>query len=147
MMIRAWDKITSGLCAIGGALIGLYGGWSVLIKVLLIFNVLDYLSGYVCAWAGRSPKTETGGVSSKVGFIGLAKKAFIWAVILIATQLDVVMGAEMFQTAAIGFYIANEGVSILENAAALGVPLPAIIRKALDMLKEQSEDKINDDEE
>ena len=85
-------------------------------------------------------------MSSKVGFIGLAKKAFIWAVILIATQLDVVMGAEMFQTAAIGFYIANEGVSILENAAALGVPLPGIIRKALDMLKEQSEDKMDDDE-
>ena len=139
-----WEKIgkigaKASTFLIGGAA-GLLGPWNALLTTLAALMVLDYLTGLVVPWCGKSPKTETGGVSSKVGFIGLAKKAFIIVIVLLATLLDraINTGAMVWQTAATCFYIANEGLSVLENAALMGVPVPGAVTKALELFRKKS---------
>ena len=138
-----WDKLTKAGAAVVGALAGLLGEWNVMLTALAVLMVLDYLSGLLCAWRGVSPKTMTGGVSSKVSFDGLAKKAFIMLIVLLATILDHVidMGSAVFQTAATMYYIANEGISILENAALLGVPFPERMKKTLEAMKQKADEE------
>jgi toxin secretion/phage lysis holin len=134
-----WEKITKGVFAVGGAIAGVFGGWNTMLTLLAMAMVLDYISGLMVAWSGRSPKSESGGVSSRVGFIGLMKKAFILLIVLLATLIDRAIGNEtlIFQMAAAFYYFANEGISILENAALLGVPFPAKIKDALEELQEK----------
>ena len=138
----SWDKVTKALAGAAGAIAGLLGEWNVLLTVLAIMMVLDYLTGLVVAWRGKSPKTETGGVSSRAGFDGLIRKAFIMVVVLVATLLDTAIGnsARVFQTAATTYYIANEGISILENTALMGVVYPAFVMRALETLRQKSDE-------
>lgn len=137
-----WDKIIKGACAILGVIAGLYGEWTAALSILAIMMGVDYITGVLVAITGRSPKTDGGGLSSKIGFIGIAKKGFIMLIVLVATQLDRAIGntAMIFQTATVFYYIANEGLSILENAEAIGVPFPAFIRERLESMRE-SKDK------
>ena len=72
-----WERMTKGLAAVCGAVAGLLGEWTLMLTVLAALMGLDYLTGLIVAWRGRSPKTEGGGVSSRVGFDGLIRKAFI----------------------------------------------------------------------
>ena len=141
-----WDKIIKGACAILGVIAGLYGEWTAALSILAIMMGLDYITGVLVAITGRSPKTDGGGLSSKIGFIGIAKKGFIMLIVLVATQLDRAIGntAMIFQTATVFYYIANEGLSILENAEAIGVPFPAFIKQRLETMREQK-DKPPDD--
>lgn len=142
-MATIWDKIAKAAAAVAGFIAGIFGGWSAMMTLLAAAMVIDYLSGLIVAWCGKSPKTETGGVSSEVGFKGLAKKGFIVLIVLLATLLDRSVGNEtlIFQTAAAFYYFANEGISILENAALLGVPFPAKIKEALVAMKEKQDSK------
>lgn len=142
-----WDKITKGVLAVMGAIAGLFGGWNTVLTLLAVAMVLDYISGLIVAWTGRSPKSETGGVSSRVGFIGLAKKAFILLIVLLATLIDRAIGNEtlIFQMATAFYYFANEGISILENAALMGVPFPEKVKSALEELKESKTARRTDD--
>ena len=137
----SWDNITKALAAAAGAVAGLLGEWNVLLTILAILMLTDYLTGLIVAWRGKSPKTEGGGVSSKAGFDGLIRKFFIMVVILVATLLDTAIGnsTRMFQTAATMYYIANEGISILENTALMGVKYPVLIEKALETLREKND--------
>ena len=135
----SWDKILKACAGVLGAIAGLLGEWNMLLTVLACFMVIDYLTGLIVAWRGKSPKTESGGVSSRAGFDGLIRKFFIMVVVLVATLLDRAIGnsAAIFQTAATFYYIANEGISILENTSLMGVPYPAFIKNALDTLKDK----------
>lgn len=137
-----WDKIVKWLAGAVGAVAGLLGEWNVLLTILAIMMALDYFTGLIVAWRGRSPKTEGGGVSSRVGFDGLIRKAFIMVVVLVATLLDTAIGnaAHVFQTAAVMYYIANEGVSILENTALMGVVYPRFIMRALETMREKNDE-------
>lgn len=137
----SWDNITKALAAALGAVAGLLGEWNVLLTILAILMLTDYLTGLIVAWRGKSPKTEGGGVSSRAGFDGLIRKFFIMVVILVATLLDVAIGnaTRIFQTAATMYYIANEGISILENTALMGVKYPVFIEKALEALREKND--------
>ena len=145
----SWDKIIKALAAVAGAVLGLFGEWTNLHTILVVLMLIDYVTGCVVAALGRSPKTESGGLSSKVGFVGLAKKGFIMAIVLLATMLDRALGntSLMFQSTALCYYIANEGLSILENAGLLGVPYPAKLRKALESLREKDKEDEDDTEE
>ena len=136
-----WERVVKTLAGIAGAIAGLLGEWNVLLTILAIMMLTDYLTGLVCAWRGRSPKTEGGGVSSRVGFDGLIRKAFIMVVVLVATLLDTAIGntTRVFQTAATMYYIANEGISILENTSLMGVPYPAFVRNALENMRERND--------
>ena len=137
-----WDKILKVLAAVAGAICGLFGEWNTMLTILVVAMTTDYISGWIVAWCGKSPKTENGGLSSKIGFIGIAKKAFIMILVLLATLLDRAIGgdAAVFQSSLVLYYIANEGLSILENAALLGVRFPAKLKKALETMREQEDD-------
>lgn len=126
---------------IGGAVAGFFGAWDDALTYLLVLNAIDFASGLVCAFRGKSHKTVSGGVSSGVVFDGVARKAFMWLIVLLAAALDRSIGdgsSMSFRTAAAFFYIANEALSILENAALLDLPVPEFIRKALEVLLEKS---------
>ena len=137
-----WDKLIKGLAAAAGAIAGLLGGWNLMLTLLAIAMALDYVSGVVVGWAGKSPKTEGGGVSSAVGFKGLLKKAVIMGMVLLATLLDRALGtgSTVFQTAAVFYYLANEGLSIIENAALMGVPFPPKVKATLEAMKAKGDD-------
>lgn len=137
-----WDKVLKYIAGAAGAVAGLLGEWNVALTILAIFMVLDYITGLIVAWRGRSPKTAGGGVSSRVGFDGLIRKFFIMIVVLVATLLDRVIGnsAAVFQTAATMYYIANEGISILENTALMGVVYPKFIMRALETMREENDE-------
>ena len=138
-----WDKILKILAGVAGAICGLFGEWSTTLTILVAVMAIDYISGVIVAACGKSPKTEAGGLSSKVGFIGIAKKGFIMLLVLLATMLDRAIGNEtmVFQTSLVFYYIANEGLSVLENAALMGLPFPEKLKKALETLRDQEEKK------
>lgn len=144
-----WDKILKGICLVAGMIVGLYGEWTAALTILAVMMAVDYITGVLVAITGKSPKTDGGGLSSKIGFVGIAKKGFIMLIVLVATQLDKAIGntSMVFQTATVFYYIANEGLSILENAELMGVPFPAFIRKRLESMREQKDKPPDDGEE
>ena len=139
--MEIWNKAVKALATIGGAIAGIFGEWSMLMTVLATAMVLDYISGVLVAAFGKSLKTEGGHLDSKVGFVGLAKKAFIIMIVLLATLLDKALGtnAMVFQTATVCYYIANEGISVVENAGLMGLPVPEVVKRALEQMKEKKE--------
>ena len=138
----SWDKIVKALAAVAGAIAGLFGQWNTMLTILVVVMAIDYISGVLVAACGKSPKTEAGGLSSKVGFIGIAKKGFIMLLVLLATMLDRAIGNEtmVFQTSLVFYYIANEGLSVLENAALMGMPFPEKLKKALETLRDRDDE-------
>lgn len=130
-MDQFWKGAIRAVAGIGGAIAGAMGGWDATLKVLVVMMVVDYLTGLMVAFMGRSEKTEYGGLSSKVGFVGLLKKGMMLMVVLVATMLDAAMGMAVCRDAACWFYIANEGLSLLENLNLAGVPFPAKIKELL----------------
>ena len=139
--MEIWNKLVKALATVGGAIAGIFGEWSILMTILAAAMVLDYISGVLVAAFGKSLKSEGGHLDSKVGFVGLAKKALIIMIVLLATLLDKALGAEamVFQTATVCYYIANEGISVVENAGLMGLPVPEVVRRALEQMKEKKE--------
>ena len=137
---KIWDKLICYGAAAAGAIAGAFGGWDTLLSVLMAMMAADYLSGFVVAAMGRSLKTVYGGLSSKVGAMGLAKKGLMLLCVLVAAMLDQAMGADhaVCRDAVCWFYVANEGLSLLENAAYLGLPIPDKLREILAQLHERS---------
>lgn len=127
-------KFYKSLAAFGGSIITyLWGGWSALLGILLAFVVIDYITGVAAA-------AKNGELSSSVGMWGIAKKVLIFLIVAIAYLIDEALGTNtIIKDAAIYFYLANEVISILENAGRLGAPLPPILTKAIEMLKGKSE--------
>lgn len=142
-MDTVWTKTLRALSALGGAVAGALGGWDRLLTVLVCMMAIDYLSGMAVAVLGRSQKTEYGGLSSKVGAQGLAKKGLMLLVVLVAALLDNAMGGgnAMCRDAAAWFYIANEGLSLLENLSLAGVPFPQRLRELLGQKRDEQEDE------
>lgn len=124
----------------GSAIASFFGGWDAALVTLLIFMGVDYLTGLIVAGVFHtSPKTENGALESRAGWKGLCRKGVTLLVVLVATRLDMVMGSTFIRDAAIIAFIANETISIIENAGLMGVPIPAVITKAIEVLKEKSE--------
>jgi toxin secretion/phage lysis holin len=138
-MNSIWDKIVKIAAAAVGAVAGAFGGWSWLMTVLLVCMAADYLSGTIVAWMGKSTKTEYGGLSSKVGALGLMRKGLMLMVVLVAALLDRALGQgnAMFRDAVCWFYVANEGISLMENLNLAGVPFP---QKLKDLLGEKAKE-------
>ena len=133
----AWRAIQIAAATIGGVLSALFGELDVFLKALLVFIVLDYLTGIVVAIVRKQ-------LSSEVGFKGIAKKVMILVLVMVGQIVDTVIGIETFRTMVILFYITNEGVSILENAVNLGLPVPAKLKAILQQISsdgDKSEDK------
>lgn len=135
------EMICAGIGAVGGAIASALGGWDAALATLIIFMAIDYISGLIVAGVFRnSPKTESGTLESKAGWKGLCRKAVTLLFVLIAYRLDLVIGVNYIRDAVIIGFIANELISIVENAGLMGIPLPAVIENAIDILTKKSDD-------
>ena len=126
-----WDIIVKTAAAAAGAVAGYLGGLPVLVQVMAIMMAIDYVTGLICAWKGVSAKSEDGTLSSKAGFEGLLRKGIMILIVYLAWHLDRAIGSAILHNAVVCFYLANEGISILENTTLLGVPWPEKLRDAL----------------
>lgn len=133
-MKEVWSTIQLVFSGIGGTLGYFLGGLDGMLYTLLVFVVIDYLTGILCAIADKK-------LSSEVGFNGIARKIIIFALVGIAHLLDVqILGhVGVLRAMVIFFYVSNEGISIVENAAHLGLPIPEKLRTILQQLKEKEE--------
>ena len=129
------------IAGIVGVFTALLGGYDIYLKSLLIFMLLDYVLGLTVASLGRSKNSEQGGLSSSVAWFGLIKKLTYLTLIIIAIELDILLGLTIVRQATIIFFIINELISITENIGLLGVKLPPVILKAIDLLQNESEEK------
>lgn len=139
-------KVTfiSVLSAVGSFFANLFGGWTSDLVTLLIMMGIDFTMGLLIAavWK-KSGKSETGALSSWSAWKGLCRKGVSLLFVLIAYRLDIALGVEYIRTAVIIGFIINELISIVENAGIMGIPIPGVITRAIDMLKNKSEgDKI-----
>lgn len=141
------EKVLQALAAAAGAVVSFFSGLPPLIWVLLSVMSLDYITGIITGIMGKSSKTEHGGLSSSTAFLGLMKKALILIVVLVAALVDraVTMGAGIEFAAVTGatclWFIASEGMSIIENAATMGVKVPGVLMKALEIMHDKGENK------
>lgn len=136
----------TSLCAalgiLGGAISAAFGGWDASLKALVVFMAVDYISGLVVAGVfHNSNKSENGALESRAGFKGLLRKFAVLTVVFVACQIDVLLGTNFVRDAVVIGFAVNEALSILENAALMGVPIPPVILKSLDVLKKQNDDK------
>ena len=135
----------NGLCTIvgtvGGFIASLFGGWDTALATLLIFMAVDYATGLIVAGVfHKSQKTESGALESRAGWKGLCRKGTSLLVVLVAYRLDLVIGSNFVKDATIIAFIANETISIIENAGLMGAPIPAVVVKAIDVLKQKADD-------
>ena len=138
-------RVITGVGIIGSLITSLFGGWSEAMTTLLIFMMLDYVTGLVVAGVfHKSPKSENGALESKAGWKGLCRKGMILLFVLVGHRLDLAIGASYIKDAVCIAFIVNELISLIENAALMGVPIPAIITKAIDLLQ-QVEEGIEDE--
>ena len=123
------------IVAIGGSLVTyLLGGWSALVQILVTFVVIDYITGVLAA-------AYHGKLDSNIGLKGIAKKVFIFVIVACGHLVDGAMGTNnIVRDAAIYFYIANELLSILENAGEIGLPVPDVLKNAIERLKGKEQD-------
>lgn len=132
--------ICTGIGIIGAFIASLYGGWTDGMTTLLMFMAIDYIMGLLVAgiWH-KSKKTEDGCLESRAGWKGLVRKGVTMLIVLVAARLDMTIGTTMIRDTAVIGFIANEGISIIENAGLMGVPLPKVITNALEVLRKESE--------
>ncbi len=124
---------------IGSFIASLFGGWDTGIATLLLFMGIDFFSGLAVAGIFKnSTKTETGALESKAGFKGLCRKCMILLFVLIAYRLDLAIGTNYIRDTVIIGFMANELISIVENAGLMGIPLPGVLVKAIDVLKKKA---------
>jgi toxin secretion/phage lysis holin len=142
-----WEEFTKTFATVCGAIAGFFGGWSDLLTLMCLMMLLDYLTGLLVALRGKSPKSECGGISSKAGLDGFLKKVFMFIIVVLANTIDKVTGANIFQTATICFFIANEGISIIENAQLMDVKIPEGLMNAIDFMRKKSNDATNADDD
>ena len=136
-------NVTIGIFgAISSGVAYLFGGWDASLATLLIFMLIDYVSGVIVAGVfHNSPKTASGALCSRIGWKGLAKKCMTLAFVVIACRVDLVIGANITRDAVCIAFIVNELISIIENAKLMGVPIPAPISKAIDLLNSKAEEQ------
>ena len=134
------EKICILLGLVGGAISAAFGGWSGAMTTLLLCMAIDYISGLIVAGVfHKSRKSATGALDSFAGWKGLCRKGETLLIVLVACRLDAVMGSTFVRDAVVIGFICNETISIIENAGLMGLPIPAVITKAVDILKQRSE--------
>ena len=132
-MKEFWNMIQIIFTAVGGWLGYFLGGCDGLLIALVVFAVTDYITGVMCAIADKK-------LSSEIGFKGICRKVIIFMLVGIAHVLDsnVIATGSVLRTAVIFFYLSNEGVSLLENAAHLGLPVPEKLKDVLEQLHDRA---------
>ena len=139
------NAVITAMAVVGSTVAQALGGWDMALRVLIGFMILDYVTGWlVAALWHKSGKSETGALSSYAGFKGLVKKCVILALVWMAQMLDLATGNAFVRDAVCLFFIANEGLSILENTAIMGVPYPTFVKNMLDAMREAADKKDED---
>jgi len=133
------NAICTAAGIVGSFIASMFGGWTASLTTLLIFMTADYVTGLVVAGVfHNSPKTETGALESRAGLKGLIRKATVLLFVLIGYRLDLAMGVTYIKDAVCIAFIANELLSIVENAGLMGLPIPSVVTNAIDILKKKS---------
>ena len=128
--------IMAGAAAVGAWLSELFGGWDAALTTLIIFMAVDYVTGLIVAGVfGASDKSPSGQLESRAGWKGLCRKGVSLLIVLIAARLDVQMGTTVIRNAVAIAYIANETISIIENAGLMGLPVPQALVNAIEALQ------------
>lgn len=126
--------------AVGGFVAMAFGGWSEALITLIVFMAVDYVTGLAVAGIfKKSKKSENGALESRAGFKGLCRKGVALMIVLVAVRLDIIMHTTYIKDAVIIAFVANESISIIENAGLMGIPVPGIIARAIDVLRNDSE--------
>lgn len=126
--------------AAGAVIANALGGWDTGLQTLVALMAVDYVTGVLCAlvWK-KSPKSEDGAFESNTSFKGLLRKMAVLLCVLVACRVDVYTGTDMARNAVILFFIANDGLSIVENLGIMGVPIPPAMKNAFEALKNDAE--------
>ena len=133
-------RILSLLGVVGSFIASLFGGFDAALVTLVIFMGVDYITGLVVAGVFHaSEKTKNGALESRAGWKGICRKGVTLLVVLVACRLDLVMGSSFIRDAVVIAFIANETISIIENAGLMGIPIPAVIARAIEVLKNKAE--------
>lgn len=134
------DGICTAIGIVGSTIASFFGGFDAALITLLIFMGVDYATGLIVAGVfHKSEKTENGALESRAGWKGLCRKGVSLLVVLVACRLDMIMGSNFIRDATVIAFIANETISIIENAGLMGVSIPSVITKAIEVLKKKSE--------
>jgi len=135
------EGILAVIGVIWGFIISEIGGWDTGLHALFLFMAIDYISGWIVAIVfKKSKRTVTGTLSSDVGFKGLIKKGMQLMIVLVGHELDLIIGTNFIRNGVIIAFISNELISIMENAGLMGIPLPPVIQKAIDILNNKKEE-------
>lgn len=139
-MLETWREIQLVIAAFGGVIGGFIGGMDGFLYTLIAFVVIDYITGLMCAIVEKNLNSETGAR-------GIFKKVVIFLLVGIANLIDVnvIQSGAILRTAVIFFYLSNEGISILENAGRLGLPIPNKLRAVLAQLRDDAEKDPDED--
>ena len=129
-----------GLGAIGSVISELFGGWTSAMTTLVIFMLIDYITGIlVAAVFKKSNKTEDGGLESKAGWKGLIRKFSTLLIVLISIRLDIIFNTTIISNCVVFTFLANELLSLLENVGLMGIPLPAVLTEMISVLNKKGE--------
>ena len=135
------ESLCTSVGIVGSMIISLLGGWDVPMQALIICMIVDYISGIVVAGVFHaSKKSENGALKSSSGLKGLCRKCMILFIIVIMSQIGKAANIDYLRNTAIIGFIANEIISIVENAGLMGVPLPKIVYKAIDILNDKEKE-------
>ena len=134
------SAVLTTIGAVGSFIAAALGGWDTAIITLLVFMAIDFVTGWIVAAVfHKSQKSASGGLESRAGFKGLCKKVVILLLVVVGNLLDAQIGATYIRDGVCIAFMVNELLSIVENASLMGVPIPAIITKALDILQNKEE--------
>lgn len=129
-----------GIGAIGSVISELFGGWTSAMTTLVIFMLIDYITGIlVAAVFKKSNKTEDGGLESKAGWKGLIRKFSTLLIVLISIRLDIIFNTTIISNCVVFTFLANELLSLLENVGLMGIPLPSVLTEVISVLNKKGE--------
>ena len=138
-MANLKTTILIAFAGIGSILAETFGGWDSFLKALVMFMAVDYVTGMTVALVfHKSQKTKNGGASSQVGYKGIVKKISMLLLVALAVRMDEISGTNYIRNATIFFFLGNEGLSVMENLALMGVKYPEIFQKALEEIRTKS---------
>lgn len=139
-MTNIKTAVLAAIGTIGGGIAALFGGWTSAMTTFVIFMVIDYATGIIVAGVfHRSGKSKSGALESRAGFKGLCRKGMILLILLVACRLDLMLGTGYIKDCVCIAFVVNETLSIIENAGLMGVPIPQVLIKAIDVLKAKEE--------
>jgi len=130
---RAIGYLKLAIAVVGTFLTTFFGGWDTLLRVLVLFVAIDYVVGVTAAWFEKK-------LNSEIGARGIVKKFLLFVIVALAVQVDLALGQEIFRSLAIWFYLANEALSIIENAGRCGLPIPSFLKTALEQMKQKADE-------